>query len=239
MSVEGHFKGVDDVKIHTGKSGTCSKGSCKYRDNTTTSGIESKLWQGWEAHHVICVQAVIRYQDLYAETYRSTIDRVYKATDWCINQTPNMKWLPQKETYVAHGSVDESNRRNPVFEGAWELDLPCHDWDHNSKGGYFDELLKDLQAKVWDKIKSARQKKKKPHFGPAKAKAALSNLSKDYKRKLKDRGARKGGTAKAIKNQTVDKWWLPFSMANTAIAGARKIKAWKVPRARASSRGRR
>jgi hypothetical protein len=226
MSVDGHFKGRGANEIHTSKAGTCGKGSgtCDYKKNTKVADGQTKKMRGWEAHHVVCVQIVIRYQELFRgdEDKRNAIDGVYRGTDWCINQSPNMQWMPQKETYVAHGNDD--------YTGAWTLNLPCHDWDHTSKGGYFDELLKAIETRIWSRIKAVKQSGDKKHFTPEKAKAALKNLASDYKRKLHQRGTRKGGTANAIKNKNAQ-WWFPFSMANAAVASATGPRAWVVPRA--------
>ncbi|QQR45133.1 hypothetical protein JKA73_03045 [Myxococcus xanthus] len=207
-----HFNGrVSDCKIHTTKVGTCGKGAtCDYRTNTVSLPIG---WDPWEAHHVLCFQSVNAYGDL--SSYGSVlgeIDDCYKLTDWCLNQPPNMFALPRKGVYRDVAAARGLNR-------------PCHDVDHNlAKGGYRDEVTKAFISDIWDPIKDAvdNATSGQQHFTPADVLSAFQDLEKAFLAKLVARGTRSGGTLAGWANRgsTTNFWWLPFSMADDAVAMA-------------------
>lgn len=182
-------------KIHTAKKGRCpGKGSCKYRDN-----CQPQLpWKNWEAHHILSVSCINGYGH-YQSEIKEYIRRCYRETEWCINQRPNLVGLPKLSIY----------QRYPASRG---LNLPCHDWDHNSGQGYCFEVKVDLDSIIWSKL----DKGKKTHS--AKGESILKDieyLETEWRKELHRRGTRRGGTAKCWDNRKSDKdWFQPFSMGS-------------------------
>lgn len=207
-----HFDGsVPGSKIHTMKAGSCGKGTgCVYRNNTVAlpSG-----WAPWEAHHILCFESVNAYGGLpqFAKVL-AEIDDTYKLTDWCLNQPPNLVALPMKDTY----------RHTAAARG---LDLPCHNMDHNCKGGYREEVTRAFITNIWEPIKDAvaNAASNNTHFTPADVLSEFQDLEKAFLTKLQARGQRSGGTLAAWsqKGSRTNFWWLAFSMAKDSIAMAR------------------
>ncbi|WPB76673.1 hypothetical protein KYC5002_47755 [Archangium violaceum] len=220
-----HFnKNTLGSKIHTTKGGgPCphakanrppgGRANCNYRK--ISGGL---AYSPWEAHHVLCVEAINRYGEIRTyKAYVIKIEKCYLMTDWCINQKANMLAMPRKSTYL-------KKKNHP---SVLSLNIPCHDWDHNCIDGYFDEVVEALDEKIWAPIKKAVDKAKadKKHFNKYAVQQELEDLEKEFQEKLAKRGKRKGGTDKGWENKHSNKkhWWLPFSMAKDAVAMDRSV----------------
>lgn len=219
-----HFLGVGDEKIHTAREGTCSKGSCNYRDNAGAQPAE----QPQQAHHIIPVSATIAYKAM-KDDFKSPdvvfIDAVYKNTDWCVNQSPNMKWLPIKGAYTKRKNNIVGSKVAPRGDApVWGLNAPCHDWDHNCGDGYTDEARDVLKSKIWDSLKKARLLKLCPEDQDITA--SFDKAENSLKRRLSGRGRREGGTKSAIRKEGKGTWWLPFSMAKSGVARQRVVRSF-------------
>ncbi len=229
---EGHFTGEGDCLIHTSKTGTCQrmakKGGCDYGKNCAPEAKELVKWETtaspwqnadgeneWEAHHIVCVEAVIRYHVAYASV-ETEIDAVYRKTEWCINQKPNLIPLPLKMVYER-------------YEPSRTLNRPCHNWDHNVAGGYRDEVAETLGLRIWSKIKELGEAAcRMERDGVA---TELEHISADFRGKLRDRGKRGVGTIAAdeAEREDVPNWWYAFSMAQDCVAEMRDAKAYGKP----------
>jgi hypothetical protein len=232
MAKKTHFKGVGKEKIHTSREGKCNEfgekegGSCNYAGNADKAAPPAckASTPPRQAHHVLCVSSTIGYKSdkAYKGSVR-TIDGVYKNTVWCVNQKENMIWLPLKGTYLAKGNNKDSKRDAPGE--IWKMNLPCHDWDHNCKGGYTAEVTAEFKAQIWKEID--RRKNQTPCFDHTEALTLLKDMQDDFRGKLKTRGNRdvaKGkGTEAALLSEGTPLWWLPFSMADDGIAGDRPV----------------
>jgi hypothetical protein len=227
MAKKKHFTGTGKQKIHTSRDGSCDAfGNCDYKANTPAADVPYPR----QSHHVVCVSSTIRYkQDKDFVGYVPTIDAVYKNTTWCVNQSGNMKWLPLKGTYTRtknNVAMRAGARvRVPRPEASvWNLDLPCHDWDHNCTDGYTDEVEDELKKNVWNRLKQAKKMGQCPET--TSAEAALKQLESKFKSRLAGRGRRQGGTRSAIKKEGQGTWWLPFSMAKGTVAKARVVSSF-------------
>lgn len=160
----------------------------------------------YEAHHIVCVAPVST--EIIA---KPSIDGVIKATKWCINNKNNMMAMPlwghtvmwYCKITAAGGKLDADTPAPPF------ANIPQHDWDHNCRDGYTDEVVaacKDLAAEIADEDHEVE---------PEDIKGALDDLSADFKSKLLARGSREGGTHKQmIEGGTAANWCHPFSMAS-------------------------
>lgn len=168
----------------------------------------------YEAHHILCVSPVAG--EIIAN---DAIDSVIAETVWCINNKTNMMAMPlwghTVRWYCSAGLGVDANIGAPDF-----MDIPQHDWDHNSKKGYtweIETVLKDI-AEV---IKDAGHEVK-----PQDISTALTNQSKEFARTLNSRGKRRGGTHKAWQGGGQEKkWYEPFSMASSAALTAKGFPA--------------
>ncbi len=223
MAKKKHFTGVGKEKIHTSREGTCEAfGSCNYQNNTPAApGVP----QPRQSHHIVCVSPTVRYKSIAGyKGYVQTIDAVYKNTKWCVNQSPNLKWLPLKGTYSKVKNNIKNGKRAPRGEAdVWALDLPCHDWDHNCTDGYTDEVLAGFKQ-IWDAICDAKDDGECPE--EESATADFQSLQNKMKQRLGARGKRQGGTRKAIRAEGGRHWWVAFSMAKTPIAKSRVVRSF-------------
>jgi hypothetical protein len=230
-----HFPGVGKCKFHAERQGKCDIGSgrrapqdaatnpaatkgggCTYASNTTETRRKEKQHRNMRSHHVVPLTAYKRYKRISAyRGFEGTITTAYRGTSYCANQSPNMKWLPAKTTY----------RRQRVYlkSAVWDLDLPCHDIDHDGKDqGYTFDVIQKFK-KIWDQIKSRRQQGK--CFSPDEMITELRELEKDCQSYLETLSHDRGGTRNAIHRQgdMASFWWLPFSMAMIRVAKTRPI----------------
>jgi hypothetical protein len=205
-----HFSGNEKgCNIHTIKAGgRCSNagaGHCTYAENAPKLAKNPQ-----NAHHILPIESVNAYPDLAAfSSYIDKINECYKLTKWCINQPPNIIALPRKRTY----------RTFPAFAS---VNLPCHNLGHIGTNGYNDEVMKEIENKIWAKIKKEVDKAKqdKAHFTPVEVAAQFKSLEAHFRSELHGRGLRRGGTSAQINNQNsaTNLWWIPFSMAKLYVA---------------------
>jgi hypothetical protein len=160
----------------------------------------------YEAHHLLCWSCVVAafITDVAAKA-------ILKGTDWCVNRKSNMIALPlwghTIKWYLHHDSP-------PKF-----ANLPQHDWDHNCSLGYTAEVTERL-AEFSRDLKDAKQAHELPE--PEDIASSLNSTAKAFRAKLKARGVRGGGThASFLGGGTTAGWYLPFSMANLAVATQR------------------
>jgi hypothetical protein len=215
-----HFKGTSGCLIHTSREGKCSQAPCKYEKNTPGEPPYPMKPRG--SHHVLCVSALIAYQAMYKGKVAKAITDIYRATKWCVNQKANMKWLPLKGTYTKkkNGTWTEVRRGVKKHGPIWDLGLPCHDWDHNCKDGWTDEVVKTLKARIWDNIEDPPEEE---CFDAKRIQAEFDALQTEMKNVLVARGKRPG-TRAAIEGQDKPEWWLSFSMAEDGVARNRIVR---------------
>jgi len=224
MAKNRHFPGTGEYLIHTSRVGTCNQGKCDYKENAPKNPPYPKKPR--QSHHVLPVSTLIAYQSMYPAEVVETINAVYKGTKWCANKEPNLIWLPMKGTYTKkENETGTCEKRGPI----WDLNLPCHDWDHNCKNGYTDEVISELKRQIWGPIETS-MKPNAPCFGAEDLMKAFQDLENEFRDKLVDRGQRKvkskAGTRAAIENEGTADWWLPFSMATTRVAKSRPVRAF-------------
>jgi len=194
-----------------------------YRANTGT-GFTSGLWQ---AHHILCNHSVTQANiaDAIPKPDLPFAEACLWITPWDLNDAHNMIGLP-------------TNWQYRVTDGKVPKNLPSHQVDHNTTGGYTEECTKWLKNNVWNKIKD----KGKDHKANAtNMKDLLRGGSVHFRTQLKKRGKRPGdkGTAycwthrfpnppatatKAEKNsyKQEKKWYFAFSMAEDAKVNERQ-----------------
>lgn len=232
-----HFTGKGKQKIHTARHGTCSAGSkgggCNYRNNVEE---DATVLEPRFAHHILPVTTTIAYQgDGAYQAARKAIDAVYRKTKWCVNAKANLKWLPNKTTYMKPGNNLLGGKPLDWGEApVWSMDRPCHDWDHLSKNGYNDEVVTAFKAEIWDAIAGAADAGACPD--DLEVVAEIEALVARFESALLARGLRRGGTKSAVLKMRERKshWWLPFSMARTPVAMAHTVRTFgdrvKVPK---------
>lgn len=225
MAQKKHFKGVGKEKIHTAREGSCKEfNDCDYVKNTPKN---EKVKLPRQSHHVVPVSTTIGYKpDKDFKGFVPTIDGIYKDTRWCVNQKANMKWLPLKGTYKKRANNTEKGEYKPRGKAEiWDLNLPCHDWDHNCGDGYTDEVKKELKKRVWKPIKKATEQKVDCPT-PEDVVAEFEAVQRKFHAALQGRGRRQGGTKAAIGKEGTGTWWLPFSMAKASTARERVVRTF-------------
>lgn len=242
---KGHIKPAEDCEfcaIRAGKRG-CPCGN-NHIDNAGVTKFDRgdaaaaaaapwsffrrRSWAPWirrekffEAHHLLCVASV--NAGLSASP---TVFEIVKKTDWCINAKPNMLAMP----LWGHTLKHYANPANPTPSGPPSFaDIPQHNYNHNSTGGYKDEVDKTIEAVANEVLKL----KKKGHKAPEKDLAnRLDTESDNYRSELAVRGRRRQGTHEAWRQGMREahlgkgsNWYLPFSMASD---GATQPRAFPV-----------
>ena len=234
VSKKVHFPGVGKCKFHAEREGTCdiggggrapqdaatnsaatSGGGCAYAGNTQETSRGEKHYGNMRSHHVLPLTAYKRYKTGGYKGFETTITAAYRGTSYCANQEPNMKWLPLKTTY--------KRQRVNLKSSVWDLNLPCHDIDHDGKDqGYTYDVIQRFKD-IWDEIKNLQQKDPPECLTPDEMNFELRALETDFKTYLDTLSATRGGTRTAIQNQgdMAKFWWLPFSMATDRVARTR------------------
>lgn len=188
------------------------------------------------AHHILCVAEVTKVMSKDAD-----LERVIKKTVYCINADRNMIALPlwshtvhwycsdrgpAHEHWVAEAVRGATARRGVVkFIGGlatWDdappfADLPNHDYDHGPYNEEVETALNNLKAEI---------KEADHDFESNEIAACLNGLSDSFRSKLKQRGARRGGTHAmwmAALHGEDPHWYEPFSLADD---GAVTEQAW-------------
>jgi A nuclease family of the HNH/ENDO VII superfamily with conserved AHH len=214
-----HSEGVEKGKFCALRRDKCPCGN-KYQENgkPPTSWAQYFFWQGskvgvdkkHEAHHLICIASVTEFIGKNA-----TIERIVEQTEWCVNAKKNMFGMPLWGHTIQWYVFDDKGRAPPF------KNIPQHDYDHNSTGGYIDEVDKKMQ-RIADTI--TEQAKKSHKAAVAELVTRLNNMSGSLLDTLKERGMRCDGTHEAWKKgakQPKSDWYKPFSMASDAIAERR------------------
>ena len=235
MSADGHSEGVERGKFCAVRTGSDVKCTCDSPNSHTKNsslpagkslGVKERFWQAGylkktEAHHLLCVASVTEFL-----AKREGILRVIRKTRWCINAKPNMLAMPVWGHTVKHYVVLGSGnlRRKPTAPPF--ADIPQHDYNHNSTGGYKSETDDEMKtlAKQVEKLKKAH---KEPE---AELAGKLDAASARFQRRLlgKSRGKRHGGTHEGWLMGSKDpesSWYLPFSMADTGNTEKRVFPA--------------
>ncbi len=187
-----------------------------YRSNTKSGCILGK----WEAHHILCNHAVVGRQ---IDKNKAFVEDCLWITPWDLNDAHNMIGLPKNVQYRAS-------------DGKIPVNLPSHQVDHNTAGGYTEECKYYLKKHIWSTLNDRR----KHHETNAKAIDAALRTGSDYFRgELIRRGSRKKGTAFCWGHRFSDppasatateksnykwekKWYYPFSMATEARVNQRR-----------------
>ncbi len=182
--------------------------------------VGTKGYKGvWEAHHVLSISCV-NWLPKPAKK-QEALKRVLAVTKWCINNKDNMLAMPKwGHTIMYYTNVTADHYYIVDFPSPPFRNIPQHDFEHNTAGGYCSEVKADI-SKLWDQVAKAEKKHKESKDG---IKGRLDKLSNDWKDELLRRGQRAGGTHKAWKkgmNKPDSDWYLPFSMANDAHAEER------------------
>lgn len=213
-------KGLRHVSRHTEPCNHSPSKNCNYEKMHAGAFAPPETFpkHGYPRHHVLPVSSIGKFEilDSYTGQQRQKILGVYRETKWCSSRETNIIALPVKTTY----------RRNPK---ARTLDRPCHDVDHGCALGYTDEVTASVERRVWKKFQKAASGGGHPQ--PDEVTEALNDLEKDFRKKLADRGRRKGGTSAAFDalrsstpgNIRKKMSWLPFSMAKDSIAKQRVL----------------
>lgn len=156
-----------------------------------------------QAHHIICVSSVGKRRDDYPRTPPELADYLEAClwvTPWNINDGKNLIGLPL-------------NRQYQDSDGDQPENLPSHQVDHNTRDGYTNEVSQYLKENVW---RSLTAKKEVHDVDVAKLKKELEDSSDEFRQRLSDRGARKGGTRHCWQNRFEadykTRWYYPFSM---------------------------
>jgi hypothetical protein len=228
----GHSEGVKVDEFCALRKDKCPCGN-EYQKNCTPPPIgwaDYFFWQGTkmgvmkkhEAHHLLCIASVTKFIGTNA-----TIQEVVKQTIWCINATTNMfpmpLWGHTIKWYcdLASGGTLLSEVLPPPF-----ANVPQHDYDHNSKGGYTDNVDTEMKALA----NTIQEKAEESHEAAvAELKTKLNGMSNTFRSTLVTRGStRSGGTHLAWRKgseKPESDWYLPFSMATDGVAQKRTFPA--------------
>ena len=140
---------------------------------------------------------------------------ILAGTKWCINAASNMIALPLFGHTVKWYADQGDMLVPPPF-----INRPQHDWDHNCKAGYTEEVTTRLRSYAKD-LKEAKEAHKLPP--PENIAGSLTSLSGQFRTILTTRGVRSGGTHVVIQGGAkMTGWYFPFSMANDAVATKRR-----------------
>jgi len=148
---------------------------------------------------------------------KRAIAPIVKQTQWCINAKRNMLAMPLWGHTVRHYCTLEAgikfSDRIRKRKGAPKFqNIPQHDYDHNSQGGYKSEVDTEL-----DNLAQQIEGQKANHKAAVKSlRGELNTLSTDFRSSLRGKGRRSGGTHQAWlagKNHTLATWYEPFSMS--------------------------
>jgi hypothetical protein len=183
----------------------------------------------WQSHHIVCISSMASRVAKDAATKLKLEQSLY-ITDWNINKKPNMIGLPQRCQFrQSYGGAEAAALTNAAagataWKAATPINKPSHNNDHNTTGGYTEEVSTYLQTNIWDKFDAS----KGDHNADAKwLKDQLEAASSHFQDILLARGARSPGTVKAWQQRftLTPGWEDPFSMADvpTERSGGRAI----------------
>jgi hypothetical protein len=225
---DSHSEGIQQKAFCALRTDKCKPCGNAYQDNCTPSpaawegyyflqGTKMEVQKKFEAHHLLCIASVTAF----VAKKKEIID-VVRQTEWCINATTNMFAMPlwghTLSWYCDLESGDLLSRvKAPPF-----VNIPQHDYDHNSEKGYKSETDKKME----ELANQIEEKAEESHEAAVKAlKKQLDTWSEKFRTTLQSRGSsRSGGTHKAWKKgfkQPDSDWYLPFSMADDGNAEKR------------------
>ena len=186
------------IKKEHKKRKTVLHATSNYAKNCT-SGFQKKSYS--QIHHIVCLQSVAARVEQYNPGLKDYIEACLWVTPWDINNSNNLIGLPLNCQYrKSDGKVPEN--------------LPSHQVDHNTKGGYREEVSDYLKNNVWNTLSA----KKKVHDVDVKRlKDELEKASTTFRTRITNRGGRQGGTKlcweKRFESSYKTRWYHPFSMA--------------------------
>lgn len=171
--------------------------------SSCSSGFNST--PGSQAHHILPLSSMVARADSKAcqdPTAKEYIENCLWVTAWDINDADNLIGLP-------------TNKQHKQGQGTNPANLPSHQVDHNTAGGYCSEVTSWLEFNLWNTL---RAQKSNPHKVDIKTiEGQLKACSRTFRAKLISRGARETGTAMCWKlrfDKGYEKrWYRPFSMA--------------------------
>lgn len=233
MSDEKHSKGILVDQFCAKRTGSRSKckcpspnnyiKNCDIPDDIFLQGQKRKVKKKFEAHHLVCIASATQFlgkDPLLVE--------LIKLTRWCINAKPNMLAMPVWGHTIKHYCNLKTATSRTDVDAPWFENIPMHDYDHNSTGGY----KSDVDAKMVQLANDLLELAKPPIHETASETVAkqLEDSSKHFKKFLLGRsgGKRVGGTHKAWKKgskKPESDWYRPFSMARTAVVEKRVFPA--------------
>lgn len=196
-----HSKGIRQNLFCALRKKNC--GHNQYREVCRPS-----TWGKYQAHHLLCVASVTRLIGKKEE-----IVDIVKQTEWCINDAHNMIAMPVCSVTVRHYCnllVARAPSVAPEF-----ANIPQHDYDHNSKQGF----LQEVDTKLEELADQVEEKKDDHTIASGTLLGGLKGLSTYFRGELTRRGStRSGGTHAAwedgMSNNMSTTWYKPFSMAN-------------------------
>lgn len=228
---ESHSKGIDQGEFCAVRTNPQAKCKCASPNNYIANsnitgdyflqGSRKRVEKKFEAHHLLCVASATQFLGKNED-----IVEIVKKTRWCINAENNMLGMPLWGHTIQHycdisiGSILQKPK------APWFCNVPQHDYDHNSKGGYKSEVDKSM-GKLAEQVEAlAEEEHKEPEKNLA---AALEKTSNKFRTLMANgRGLRTGGTheawLKGCKSPNSD-WYLPFSMADDGTADKRAFPA--------------
>ena len=235
----GHSEGVKVNKFCALRKDKCPCGN-EYQKNCTPAptGWDSyTFWQGTkegimkrhEAHHLLCIASVTEFLGI-----KESIQKIVEQTTWCINANTNMLPMPlwghtiKWYCNLAASGAFIANPPAPPFQN-----IPQHDYNHNSKGGYTSEVSEEMK----ELARSVEEQAEENHEAPGEnLKGRLDGLSERFRTTLRTRGStRSGGThnawqmglkdAQSAAGLTTSKWYMPFSMAADGAVEERSFPA--------------
>ena len=214
----------------------------KHRGESKNNGFSTAdARKHWASHHLICLCATGSYRG----QKNKVLDDTVCMTDWNVNVAPNMIGLPKKLWYKDQYKVGKFYPRN----------LPAHDIDHGSTGGYTAEVCNYLKTEIWNNFSPSEPDDKKHEKDAEALKAQLEETSSEFESRLLDRGARNSGTEHSWKTRFDDNrdkdarlkayggrkgnpittaltkanmWYLPFSMGKSPKPRSPGIESGKL-----------
>jgi hypothetical protein len=226
-----HSKGVEQGEFCAVRTSSQAKCKCASPNNYVKNskitgdfflqGSRKRVEKKFEAHHLLCIASATKFLGK-----NEVIAEIVKKTRWCINAENNMLGMPVWGHTIQHycdigiGSIIQEPTP------PWFCNVPQHDYDHNSTGGYKSEVDKAME-KLAEQVKKLA---KSEHEEPEKNLAGALEKTSDKFRALMatGRGLRTGGTHKAwLKgcDSPNSDWYLPFSMADDGVADKRPFPA--------------
>ena len=204
-----HIKRLSDCKIIKTYS---SDYKTKCKGEGYTPGLFHNLL--WQAHHILPCSA-LKSDHISARRTDNLIyiENCLCLTVWDINNKLNLIGLDTKWCYFLSSLSSLTNKLPRIFERfAKEKiplpdNLPSHLIGHRK---YCEETWQYMEACVWDTLKDRREIHKLDEKSIVQE---LDDAVKYFKRVVKDRGIREGGTRVCWKQRFKQKrWYIPFAL---------------------------